>query len=65
MSNSDLLYLYILKYKYSPIKTTYYTHTTLNNKICRGYKIRFQHPTQDFTTDLVLWESGTKRQLKS
>ncbi len=52
------MYIYILKLKYKPIKTTYYTSEY--DKTMQGYKIRLQHPTQDFTTDVVLWESRTK-----
>ena len=58
MSNLNLMYIYILKLKYKPIKTTYYTSEY--DKTMQGYKIRLQHPTQDFTTDVVLWESRTK-----
>jgi len=60
MNNLHLLYIYILKQKYKCVKTTYYPRTNIN-KMWKGcYEVRLQHPTMDFTTDLLLWEPGLK-----
>lgn len=45
--NIKLLYIYLLskKEKYTVAKTI---------KTRKGYRIRLQHPTLDFTTDLII-----------